>query len=129
MGALEIAKRLYRVDRDRYKSSFEFVNSSIKRYRRSDLTLECMRRLEERERQSPVADVRSYLAGTLRRLIDAEEAATLRSTRGGDDFIREFTGKIIEAIDAANKHSQPERRSRHIRRRPDVGRRRSPDRR
>lgn len=112
--ALEVAKRLYAVDRDRYKPVFEFINSSIKQQRRADLTLKCVRQLEMRERHSQVADVRSYLSGMIRRLLEAEDAESFRRRRGGDDFIRDFTGKIIEAIRATNQHPQPSRRSRNI---------------
>jgi hypothetical protein len=102
--ATQIAKRLYLADRARYRPIFEFMNSTIKKSRRADLALRCVEQLEEREaRGAPVADVRAYLAGTLRRLLGAEEAVALRRERGGENFLAEFTSKIVEAIENADR--------------------------
>lgn len=83
----EIAEQLYNSNRERYKPIYEFIHSSVKQRKPIPIILRCVRSLAERETggadrpPNPVADVRSYLGGTLRKL---EEEAGSKGLRRGE---------------------------------------------
>lgn len=102
----EIAERLYKIDRVKYKDVFGWINAQVKKRKSLTLVLHSLDRLESMIQESlprgvtsrskpvvsveagtPRGNVWAYLEGTLRRLEEKAEAEKLRRsgvTRIGD---------------------------------------------
>lgn len=81
----EIAGRLYKIDRVKYKDVFSWINAQVKKRKSLLLVLRCLERLESmldvgRGTLDPVphGSVWAYLEGTLRRLEERSEADKFR---------------------------------------------------
>lgn len=83
----EIAERLYKLDRAKYRDLFAWINAQVKKRKSLTLILHSLERveslnLEPLNSSAPRGDVWAYLEGTLRRLEEKSEADKLRAGRG-----------------------------------------------